>query len=231
MAEMKNHQKSRRNAQNTRQVILNAAEKVFAEHGFDGARIDVIASESGYNQGLIFRYFSDKQGLYAEVLKRIDQQAIDLQGKLLSPLLEDQAILSDKKRFRAFLANAFSAFLDFMLENPRLTRMIVWENAENWRTYTKMPGLFKLEGLDQVVTLFGKAHQAGLLRSNADPFLPFILAEQICWTYASSLPFYEMVMPGTDLSSVEAKATARQQIIEFIIAGILIDSTDEKTPV
>jgi AcrR family transcriptional regulator len=30
-------------AEGAREAILNAAEKVFAEHGFDGARIDVIA--------------------------------------------------------------------------------------------------------------------------------------------------------------------------------------------
>ena len=33
-------------AEGAREAILNAAEAVFAEHGFDGARIDVIAKAS-----------------------------------------------------------------------------------------------------------------------------------------------------------------------------------------
>ena len=50
-------------AQAAREAILNAAEAVFAEHGFDGARIDAIAALAGYNKSLIFQYFDDKLGL------------------------------------------------------------------------------------------------------------------------------------------------------------------------
>src|SRR2546426_766171 len=57
-------------AEGAREAILTAAEAVFAEHGFDGARIDAIAKSSGYNSSLLFHYFGDKLGLYAEVVKR-----------------------------------------------------------------------------------------------------------------------------------------------------------------
>ena len=55
-------------AEGAREAILNAGEEVFAEHGFDGARIDAIAKSSGYNKSLIFQYFGDKLGLYAAVI-------------------------------------------------------------------------------------------------------------------------------------------------------------------
>ena len=57
-------------AEGARRAILNAAEEVFAQHGFDGARIDAIAAAAGYNKSLIFQYFGDKLNLYAEVIKR-----------------------------------------------------------------------------------------------------------------------------------------------------------------
>ena len=53
----------KRRGEITREAILMAAESVFAQHGFDGARIDTIADISGYNKTLIFRYFGDKLGL------------------------------------------------------------------------------------------------------------------------------------------------------------------------
>ena len=56
-------------AEGAREAILNAGEEVFAEHGFDRARIDAIAKASGYNKSLIFQYFSDKLGLYAAVIR------------------------------------------------------------------------------------------------------------------------------------------------------------------
>ncbi len=49
-----------RDAEVARKAILDAAEEIFAQEGFDGARIDAIAEASGYNKSLIFHYFEDK---------------------------------------------------------------------------------------------------------------------------------------------------------------------------
>src|SRR6266853_2877129 len=91
----------RRRGEITREAILTAAEVVFAEHGFDGARIDTIANVSGYNKTLIFRYFGDKLGLYAAVLRRIDKQAVEIQAQLLGSLLADETLTSDARQVRA----------------------------------------------------------------------------------------------------------------------------------
>ena len=77
-------------AEGAREAILNAAEEVFSEHGFDGARIDVIAKTSGYNKSLIFQYFDDKLGLYNEVIRRLDKEANQLQATILHELLADE---------------------------------------------------------------------------------------------------------------------------------------------
>ena len=71
-------------AEGTRDAILNAAEEVFAQHGFDGARIDAIAATAGYNKSLIFQYFGDKLGLYAAVVRRADDQTRFMQNEALN---------------------------------------------------------------------------------------------------------------------------------------------------
>ena len=73
-------------AEGAREAILNAGEEVFAQHGFDGARIDAIAKVSGYNKSLIFQYFGDKLGLYAAVIRRADEQTRTWQNEALSAL-------------------------------------------------------------------------------------------------------------------------------------------------
>jgi AcrR family transcriptional regulator len=216
----------KRRGEQTREAILNAAEAIFAEHGFDGARIDTIAEVSGYNKTLIFRYFGDKLGLYAAVLKRIDAQAIEFQAHLLGPLFKDESILTEAHRFRAFLTTAIGAFFDFMVEHPHVMRMLIWEHAEGWQTYTKIASLFEFQGLERIEALFEDAQRAGLLRSDGDPFVLFLLAEQICWSFPTSLPFYQMVRPNRDFSSAEALARAQKQIVAFIVAGILVDPKD-----
>src|SRR6266851_9743041 len=112
MAELERKPGRTRDADRTRQVILDAAEAVFAEHGFDGARFDAIAQASGYNRSLIGQYFGDKLGLYTEVNKRIDRDINELGARVLAPLLEDETIASDAHRFRAFLETAIGALFD-----------------------------------------------------------------------------------------------------------------------
>jgi AcrR family transcriptional regulator len=213
----------KRRAEKTQATILDAAEVVFAEHGFDGARIDHIAEVSGYNKTLIFRYFGDKLGLYTEVLRRIDRQAREPLSQLIGPLLEDETIFSDVHKLRAFFKAALGTFFDYMVDHPRLMRMIIWEHAEGWQTYVKIASLFEVEGFEQLEALFSRARAAGLLRSDLDPFVLFLLAEQICWTYPTSLPFYQLVLLGRDLSTSAALARAREQIVDFIVAGLIVD--------
>ncbi len=46
-------------------AIINAALKVFAENGYKKASTDVIVQTAGISKGLLFHYFTSKQGLYA----------------------------------------------------------------------------------------------------------------------------------------------------------------------
>ena len=218
----------KRQGEKTREVILAAAEAVFAEHGYDGARVDAIADISGFNKTLIFRYFGDKLGLYAQVLRRLDRQASELQAQLLGPLLADETIVSDAHRFRVFLTAALGAFFDYMVAHPRVMRMMIWEHAEGWQTYAKIASLFEMEGLEQLEALFSRAQKAGLLRSDFDPLVLFVLAEQICWFFPTSLPFYQMVLPARDFSSPAALARARELIVTFLVAGIVVDLPERK---
>lgn len=59
---------AKRDSQATRQHILNTAENIFSEQGFDAARVDKIAKEAGVNKALIYYYFKNKQAILDELL-------------------------------------------------------------------------------------------------------------------------------------------------------------------
>jgi AcrR family transcriptional regulator len=216
-----------RRGEKTREAILTAAEVVFAEHGFDGARIDTIAEFSGYNKTLIFRYFGDKFGLYAEVLKRVDRGINELQARF-APVLEDETITSDAQRVRSLLEIGIGALFDYLLEHPRFMRMLTWEMAEGWQTYAKITRLLKIDDISQFETLFQPMLSAGLLRSGLNPILQLTLIMQICQSYLASLPLYQMILPGEDVSSADALARAREYIVDFVVHGIMVDPLKTK---
>ena len=214
-------------AEGAREAILNAAEEVFAEHGFDGARIDAIAEVAGYNKSLIFHYYDDKLGLYSAVLKRIDQQASVLQARILEPLLADERLTSDASKFRTFLRTVMQLIFDFLVEHPHMLRMLAWEGAEGWQTMRKIASQFSSDDVQMFRRLLGKAQEAGLIRAGTDPYMMFTIAYSTCLSYLTFTPMLEIAFEE-DLSSPDALKRAREMIADFVIEGIMTDPPEAK---
>jgi AcrR family transcriptional regulator len=60
--------------------ILNAAEEVFTSKGFDEARMDDIAEETGLSKGTLYLYFKSKDDLIIAILDRLFQGAFKQLG-------------------------------------------------------------------------------------------------------------------------------------------------------
>ena len=56
---------------NRKNQIMNAAEQVFAKKGFDEARMDDIAEQTGLSKGTLYLYFKSKEDLVIAILDRI----------------------------------------------------------------------------------------------------------------------------------------------------------------
>lgn len=59
----------REQAEWRREQLLDAALKVFAEKGIDGASVKVIAAAAGVTQGLLYHYFEGKDALVETLLR------------------------------------------------------------------------------------------------------------------------------------------------------------------
>ncbi len=85
----------------TRERILDAAERLFAEHGFDATPTSSIAASAGVPKGLLFYYFPTKSDLLrALVSERLDLGPIDASalvepGDPVGALLNVSQALSD----------------------------------------------------------------------------------------------------------------------------------------
>jgi AcrR family transcriptional regulator len=61
----------------TRELILNAAGRIFAENGFHATTVRQITQEAGVNLAAVNYHFRDKHELYVNVLKRAHQAAVN----------------------------------------------------------------------------------------------------------------------------------------------------------
>ncbi len=217
-----------RDARRAREAILDAAEAVFAQHGFDGARVEAIAAASGYNSGLLFRYFGDKLGLYDAVLKRAGEEMSELLARVFASGLSDETITSDANRFRGFLRTTFGAIFDYLVEHPQFMRILNWEQAEGVQTFAKMASHFEPTDLVRFEALFSQARTTGLMRPDLDVVVMVVLVAQICWSAPAMLPLYQLVLAGRGFSSVTALTHLREQIIALLVAGITHDPSDKQ---
>ncbi len=209
-------------AEGARKAILDAAEKVFAEHGFDGARIDAIAAEAAYNKSLIFQYFDDKLGLYAEVIRRADDQTRGLQTEAFAALLDGE-IVSDPHKLRALIERWLRAYFDYLVEHPNIARIYLWEMAEGWQTYAKILSQRDYEDVEQISAVLPKLQRSGVLRSDFDPIIQFTMGVFLEVFYLGLVPVYRIFLPDEDLSSADALERGREFVIQFILQGIMAD--------
>jgi len=207
-------------AEGAREAILNAAEQVFAEHGFDGARIDAIAAASGYNKSLIFQYFGDKLGLYSAVIRRADEQTRDLQAQILAALLESN-VTSDAEQFRTAVETYMRAYFDYLVKNPRVMRIFLWEMAEGWQTYAKIITPRDFEDVEQFRPVLERLQKSGVLRSDFDAMAQVIVVDFIYLFYLACLPLFQLLLPNQDYTSEDALVRAREFLIDFVTRGIL----------
>jgi AcrR family transcriptional regulator len=65
-----------------RDAILDAALTVFAERGFEAARLDDVAARAGVAKGTLYLYFKDKEALFEEVVRTAVSPIVERIGAL-----------------------------------------------------------------------------------------------------------------------------------------------------
>src|SRR5690606_20120990 len=58
-----------RQAVQTRQMLLEAAARIFARQGYSEATIDDVAAEAGASKGAVYHHFASKQELFEALLE------------------------------------------------------------------------------------------------------------------------------------------------------------------
>jgi AcrR family transcriptional regulator len=91
-----------RRRQHTRDLLLDAAEEVFAKRGFEGASLEEIAETAGYTRGAIYKHFGGKEELFLEANTRFNERYVQAFVELVEPSesLEELDLAAIAQRWR-----------------------------------------------------------------------------------------------------------------------------------
>ena len=140
--------------------IFCAAERLFAERGFDSVAISDVAREAGVCKANVFHHFATKQALYEAVLTRSCEELGEEVGRRLS------AEADPALQVPHFLV----WYRDYLRAHPSTARLVFREvtgNPDLAESGPVFPVLSRL--FDNVVAHVGGARDAGVFRSDANP--------------------------------------------------------------
>ena len=96
-----------------RQLIVEAAGRLFGERGYDGTRLDDVAAAAGVTKPVLYRHFDDKTALYLALLERHREDLGSFAGAIPASGTLDQ-------RLRAVL----EVWLDYVEAHAYAWRML-----------------------------------------------------------------------------------------------------------
>ncbi|HLU70662.1 MAG TPA: TetR family transcriptional regulator [Nonomuraea sp.] len=117
-----------RDAERSRIAILDAAEQLFADLGFQGASLAAIAERAYVSVGLPGYFFGSKEDLYNEVLQRVFARrdaALELVATEAERILEESP--GDGE---AALRRLIGGYVDFLLNNPTFVSLLTRDALE-----------------------------------------------------------------------------------------------------
>jgi TetR/AcrR family transcriptional regulator len=212
-----------RGAEVAREAILNAGQAIFAQRGFSGARVDDIAETSGYNKALLFHYFGDKLGLYQAVMGRTKGRMFERLHAAFERFAPAGDDAPTREQVVSLLTESFRWAYDYLVAHRDVARMMAWEAAEGWQTFTRCAPPDGDTPLTKSLRPFlRRAQEAGIVRPELDIELVMATATSLPLIHVISLPRYEVLFPGTDFSSPAALEGARDQIIALVLDGMLM---------
>jgi AcrR family transcriptional regulator len=110
-----------RNGNRTREAVLDAAERLFAEKGYDATSLNDVGTAAGVSRGTPGYFFGSKTDLYRAVLERCfgAVRAAVRSGR--------ERALASGEAPETVLAGVVSEYFDFITANPNFVRLIEWE--------------------------------------------------------------------------------------------------------
>ena len=197
-----------RDADRTREEILSAATQEFAEHGYSGARVDVIATKTRTTKRMLYYYFESKEGLYAEVLKaayaeiRSKEQAIDVDH--LDPV--------------AAIRRIAELTFDHHESHPDFIRLVAIENIHRAEHLAELPDVRELgsPAIELIDAILARGRETGSFTRPVDALDVHMVISSFCVFRIANRHTFRTLF-GRDLVDADRRDGYRQMLGDLVV--------------
>ena len=200
-------------AQRTRDAILATAMHEFAQSGFAGARIDLIARRAGVNKQALYYYFGSKEKLFQAALASTYEQFQVDAPEWKSPNLSPAAAM---EKF-------VGAMFDHVRDQEDGTALIAHENRLHGAHLT--PSLRRRVRravgpmIAAISAILQRGQAQGVVRRDVDAKQLHLTIVSLCmFNFTNAFTLSAII--GHNLLAKATLAARKQHVIAFVLAGL-----------
>jgi AcrR family transcriptional regulator len=166
--------KTEKKSDRTKRRILDAAAAVFAEKGFDGARVDDIAKRSKVNIALVYRYFKSKEKLLEALLNRFISDVTPIRETLT-----EKPLPSNREEFQQLIHWAVS----FLHDRRDLLKIVLMEALKGSKRSEHLFRLFDVSLMNKLKDSSLDVITSSFFFGLSPLLMFFVFAEQFAGRY------------------------------------------------
>lgn len=203
-----------------REKILNAALDIFVAKGKEGARMQEIADHASVNKAMLFYYFTNKELLYKEVLRR---NIIELVNQL-------KTIMVSEAESETKIENIVNAYINFFKNKPTIPKLILREATGDSETIKEVLREIKQNVAPDIPDKFISMIQKSI---NEDEFYPLDPKQTIISIIGMSLiyfiskPIIEVLLDLEDVDPEQFIIERQDNILKILKHGLLQRSNND----
>lgn len=198
----------KRNPERTKELIHKAALAEFADVGYGGARVDMIAERAGVNKRMLYHYFGNKDDLFLYVLERAYEKIRAHEEKL------DLVNLSPEDAVRELVKFTFTYHHD----NPEFMRLLNNENLYQAEHVKKSKKIRQMHSpfVDLMTDVLKRGEKEGVFRKNVDPVQFYVTVASVAYFYLSNIYTLSAIF-GRKLNSKAALAERHEHCLDVVL--------------
>lgn len=202
---------SRGEAADTRDNILQAAVKVFAERGLGGGRINLVSRAARSNDRMIYYYFGSKEKLFVEVLEKIYRDMWEAESELNLDLSDPVAAL---KHIVHFTMNHY-------LTHPEMLTLLNNENLHKGKYVSKSKAMKELSSpaLDLMEQVYRSGVKQGVFRRGILPLHIYLTILSLNYFYISNRYTLSAFL-GLDLMGGDSLPGWRDWVSDVVLRAV-----------
>ncbi len=202
---------TKRNAALTRLKLIDTAEQVFVDKGYDAARVDEIAALAGVNKRMIYLYYGSKEDIYTAVLRRSFERMLN------ASVPEEARELSALQRAE----DTITRYFVFLRDNPSFVRLFAWETLNSSRGSRRALLGMGDQGLKPFREILTQGIADGVFRPDVDVNHAVVHVASLCSGYFTRRGVLESLTDDASKATAFDPEAALRQIINLVLHGIV----------